>query len=131
MDFIIQKIKHLQEQKKVSVKDLAKAISVTRQSIYDYYNGKTNLSINTLQKIAHYFGVPVSYFFDEGAGTVINGTGNIISNSSNVNITIDRQQHEIARLKELLKEKDAQLSEKDKRINTLEHLIKVLEEKCK
>jgi len=124
-----QKIKQLIKRNDLTYKEFAKEIGVTEPTIINWLKGHVKISIDALEKIAHYFSVPVSYFFDEGAGINVNNSANGVGN--HVNITIDRQQHEIARLKEKVEALQNQLSEKDKRINTLEHLIKVLEEKCK
>jgi len=65
LDSIIHKIKALQEGKNLTIPKFAEGIGLTRQSVYDFLNGKTAISIKNLEKIAKYFNVPMTYFFEK------------------------------------------------------------------
>ena len=65
MDYMLQKIRGLQEKNKLTGKDFADEIGITPQALYNYYSGKTQISIKNLTTIANIFNVPVSYFFEE------------------------------------------------------------------
>ena len=84
MQDILLKIRRLQEGKKITIKEFSKLIGVSSQTIYDYYNGKTSLSIKNLIKIAKAFDIPVSYFFEEG-----DNSKKIIGNGNQVNTGIN------------------------------------------
>jgi transcriptional regulator with XRE-family HTH domain len=77
VESILLKIKDLQKTQRYSTKELAKEIDVTAQTLYDYFSGKTQISIKNLQKIAGVFNVPISYFFEE------KGNSHNISNIEN------------------------------------------------
>ena len=60
------KIKELCEEKCVSVSALAGAIGVRSSVFSELKMGRTKqLSVVTINKIAEFFGVPTSYFFEE------------------------------------------------------------------
>jgi len=65
MDSILLKIKDLQKKHGFTTKDISKEIGVTSQTLYDYFSGKTQISIKNLQKLADVFKVPMTYFFEE------------------------------------------------------------------
>ncbi len=62
---IVLKIKKLQATRRMSVKDISLILKVTPQTIYDYYSGKSNISINNLSKFADIFDVPIVFFFED------------------------------------------------------------------
>lgn len=57
------KIKELRKQNKITQEDLAKAVSVTRQTIISLENGKYDASLKLAYKIAKYFGVAIEDVF--------------------------------------------------------------------
>jgi transcriptional regulator with XRE-family HTH domain len=58
------RIRKLSEEKKITIRELAKRIGVKDAAIQKIITkGSTNTS--TIEKIASVFGVPVGYFFDE------------------------------------------------------------------
>jgi transcriptional regulator with XRE-family HTH domain len=65
LDYIIQKIKHLQNEKNLSVPKLAEKIGLTKQAVYDIYKRKTAVSIKNLELFSEYFKVPMTYWFQE------------------------------------------------------------------
>ena len=100
--------------------------------------GKRNITIKTLLKIANKFDKPISYFFDDEDGKnsikqKIIGDNNVqTGNNSNVDARrycsdsievlltqIDEKDRLIAEKEERIKEKDAQIKEKDGQINKL------------
>ncbi len=108
MDYIINKIKELQSIKKINTKEFAKLINVTPQTLYDYFNGKTQISIKNLIKIAKAFNVPVSYFFDE-SDTVPPSVQNV---SNNEQIEFLKTQIELLKQQLVDKQKIIELLEK-------------------
>ena len=61
----MNRIKELRQLNKVSQGDLAKITGLTRQAISYYENGKREPKNETLQKLAEYFGVSVTYIKGE------------------------------------------------------------------
>jgi len=61
--FKIQLIKDLISEKKISLNDFSEKIGKTYNTVYNYFNGKTTIDVETLQKIADVLGVPIIYFF--------------------------------------------------------------------
>jgi len=59
-----QRIKTIREEKELSQKDIAYAADLDRSYIASVENGKRNVSIVNIEKIAHALKVPVKTFFD-------------------------------------------------------------------
>lgn len=100
----------------------AKEFGSTYQSMYNLlYREGTTCKVDLLERIAAYFRVPVSYFFDDNQETisVATGNGNVAGNNNVVgSVTIGDAailQERVVMLEKLLEEK--------------ERLIKVLMEK--
>jgi transcriptional regulator with XRE-family HTH domain len=145
MDDIILKIKQLVKLKKITYQEFADELDISRQTVNNWFKGRSNISIPHLKKIASYFGVPVSYFFDEtpsGVSNVVNNghNSNVIA-GSNIQITLAKKESEIELLKAKLeachreiesreKEFKSIIESKEKEIATLRELIDVLKEKC-
>lgn len=62
---IIQTIRSLMEQYKISVKELSEKMNVHRNTVSNILNGKTNITIELLQELSPIFNVPVGYFFKD------------------------------------------------------------------
>ncbi len=127
--FNLQKIKKLVKLKKLTYKEFANEIGVTEQTVHNWFQNRTKISIDQLEKIASYFEVPVSYFFDESGSNInsVVNNGNISNNKivgSNIQITLAKKENEI----ELLKAKLESCQNENK---TLRELIDVLKEKCR
>ena len=90
-------------QRKTRKVDLYNHLGISKKTLDDYLSEKTSMTVATLGKIAAYFNVPVTYFFDEKEplGTNIKGSKNQVGNG---NIIIDTS--EIEHLKQLLTEKE-------------------------
>lgn len=58
------KIKELCEDRDVSPKELAKAVMVSRDSIYSYTHDRCYPNAEVLHDIAKYFGVDMEYFWE-------------------------------------------------------------------
>ena len=58
------KIKRLREEKGITQRQLANAINYSNSYIGDLESGRTNPSIKTLEVIANYFKVEVTYFLE-------------------------------------------------------------------
>ena len=121
--FNVLKIKNLLRRKNITQEQLAAELNINRRTLGNYLTGKTSISVEVLERIASYFGVPVSYFFDEGSGSVVNNGNNSIV-GGNIQITLAKKENEI----ELLK---AKLEAKDNEIKTLREMIDVLKERCR
>lgn len=64
----------------------AKAFGSTYQSMYNLlYKEGTTCKVDLLERIASYFNVPVSFFFDDEAQNAI-ATGNVIAVAGNNNV---------------------------------------------
>lgn len=59
------KIKKLLIQKGVSVRELAKAVGVSEQSIHYFVKGKHDIVSKTLYRIAKYLNVPMEELIEE------------------------------------------------------------------
>ena len=57
------RIKELRKQNKITQDELAKAVSVTRQTVISLENGRYNASLQLAHKIAKYFGVTIEDLF--------------------------------------------------------------------
>jgi len=95
MEKILQKIKKLQKENKLSTKEISKEIGVTSQTLYDYFSGKTQISIKNLQKIAKVFDVPMTYFFEEQTDTDNINYVNLKEENEKLNIEIKVSANEL------------------------------------
>lgn len=64
----VQKIKDLVKSKNLIYEDFAKKIGKSKPTVVNYFNRKSKIDIDTIEKIAEVLEVPVSYFFEGGAG---------------------------------------------------------------
>lgn len=58
------RLKELMEERNVKQLDISAALGVGRSSISQYANGQREPDINTLKKLADYFGVTVDYLIN-------------------------------------------------------------------
>lgn len=72
MGFNVLKIKGLIFEKKISQEMLAAEISVSKQTIINYFNGRTKIDVDTLEKIAAFLNVSINYFFTEETPNEVN-----------------------------------------------------------
>ncbi|MDR1554199.1 MAG: helix-turn-helix transcriptional regulator [Prevotellaceae bacterium] len=104
------KINKLIFERKVKKKDFYTYLGISKQTLEDYLNEKTSMTVSTLKKVAEYFNVPVSYFFDDenksqnntGVGHIVSGFGS----SAQGDITLSQFQQEVDMLKERIKDKE-------------------------
>ena len=61
MNILKNRIAELRKNKKASQEDVAKALGITRQAISLYERGEHEPKLETWQRLADYFHVPVSY----------------------------------------------------------------------
>ena len=66
-----EKIKKRRRELKLSQEELAEILDVTYQQIQRYENGTNKLNVENIQMVAEALSVPLSYFFDSYASTVI------------------------------------------------------------
>ena len=61
------RIRELRKQNNITQDELAKAVSVTRQTVISLENGRYNASLQLAHKIAMYFGMAIEdiFIFDE------------------------------------------------------------------
>jgi len=60
----ISRIRKLIDDKKITIREFAEKIGVSEPGIHNMF--RTNdMKVSTLQKIADYFDVPITYFFDD------------------------------------------------------------------
>ncbi|MDR3227563.1 MAG: helix-turn-helix transcriptional regulator, partial [Prevotellaceae bacterium] len=96
---------------KVKKEAFAKQIGRSRQTLDNYLNGITKIPLVTLEKIAKYFNLPITYFIDDSSAEKHNviqkGKGNAASIYGNaVAGELENKEKEIENLKQLLKEKE-------------------------
>ena len=58
-------LKYLREKKGLSQSELAKAVGMTQQAINKYENQSTEPDIDTLKKLAAYFGTSIDFLQDK------------------------------------------------------------------
>lgn len=59
-----EKFEKLLKEKKVTAYRVAKEINITASTFTDWKTGRSKPKIDKLQKIADYFGVPITYFLE-------------------------------------------------------------------
>jgi len=128
---IISNINKLLKQKKITQKDLAEGIDVTRTTINNWLNKRSKIDGVSLKLISMYLGVPVGYFFEEGeTGDNITNNNNVINNVRNGNgkqtliigqkdNEIEGLQKEVQVLKEQISELKTIIGQKDQMIEQL------------
>lgn len=97
----LQKIKKLSEIKKIPLQEVAKRINTSSQALSRMMR-ENGTRVETLEKIAKVFNVPINYFFDEEQCDTQISEGNTCND-----IIIPRE------ILAMLEEKDKQLREKD------------------
>lgn len=121
-----EKLKGLIARKGITPEKFAEELGISVSSVFKYYN-KDSFDSSLLEKFANYFGVPVSYFFDEedihNNSQRIEGDNNVVvGRDNNGNGNIERLQDcrkEVAHLNAMLKEKETIIAEKERTIQIL------------
>lgn len=85
--------------KGLTQKELCKLLNIQESSISHWMKGKSVPSMKSVVKIADYFKVPYSVFYDEKSGV----NTSIINNGNNNNNTINNNEHRIELLEEKVK----------------------------
>ena len=95
----INKIEFLQNQKKVTQQELADGINITRSGLQKMLQS-ADMKVSTLQAIADFFKVPITYFFEENSSST-EQKDKIVSLPFNGNILfiLVRIKHFILRMK--------------------------------
>jgi len=60
----ISRIRKLIDDKKLTIREFAEKIGVSEPGIHNMFRTH-DMKVSTLQKIADYFDVPITYFFDD------------------------------------------------------------------
>lgn len=84
---MINRIKELRKERKISQEDLSKVMNVARSSISMYENGELDLSTDTLVKLSNYFNVSIDYILcrtDEKEINIVNARDIELMNDSNI-----------------------------------------------
>ena len=113
--FNYNRISDLLKERNLKKKQLIEAVGINTHTTFESLN--RNIRVDTLEKIADFFGVPTDYFFERKNtidGLSIHVNRNHLQNV-NINSVLESNEH----YKELL-------TEKDKRIRLLEEMIEVL-----
>jgi len=71
MGFKILKVKSLMSEKKITQSQLSEMIDVSRNTVVNYFNGRSSIDVYTLEKIIKVLGVDISYFFDDKISSTI------------------------------------------------------------
>lgn len=121
-----EKLKQLFE-KCIDKQRVAKECGMSYQSVYNLlYKENTTCKVESLERIAKYFGKKVGYFFDEddeNQNAIASGANSVAAIQSTVSQgNYSALQERVCLLEKLLDEKDKLLAEK-------ERLIKVLMER--
>lgn len=61
----MNRIKELRKQKKVTQKEVAEAIGVTRRGFQKWENGESQITLKNATQLADYFGVPLTYLLNQ------------------------------------------------------------------
>ena len=127
----IQKIKKLLKVNNLTYEQFAKQIGKSKQTVVNWFNGRGKIDIDTIEKIAQVLGVPVSYFFGESGGSVINnGIAGISGiNHGRIDIRISEQRREIEKLRAELSGCREVLKAKEQMIEQLKEMIEILRER--
>lgn len=62
------KLRYLMYRDNVTKADVIRGTGITRPTLVNWERGRSTPSLRTLQILADYFNVPVSYFVDEQGG---------------------------------------------------------------
>jgi len=128
---VSKKIRELLKTKEISIEDLANKVEMTRNGLSNNLSSD-DFKLSTLQKIADFFKVPISYFFEgevgpgvkqfaEGGKTIINNgqnNGNMILNER------EEFRAQIEHLEALLKAKEETIRAKDALIDVYQRQLK-------
>jgi len=60
----INRIRNLLDDKKLTIREFAEKIGMSEPGIHNMFRSH-DMKVSTLQKIADYFDVPITYFFDD------------------------------------------------------------------
>ena len=60
----ISRIRKLIEDRKLTIREFAEKINISEPGIHNMFRTH-DMKVSTLQKIADYFDVPITYFFDD------------------------------------------------------------------
>ena len=130
---IISKLKELRAANKVTEKQLAVACGMTVNGLRSIIS-RNDIKLSTLTKIAEYFNVPITYFFDENSpvtNNVVhnnNGSnyihGNVSGDGNNLNIGQNDCKKELLHLKEILAMKEEMIDMQRTLIKTLQKSAK-------
>lgn len=77
MSFNVLKIKSLMAEKNLTYDVLSDEVGITRQTLRNYLTEKSKVDVVTLEKIASFFGVSISYFFEDEPTQTLNEPQNV------------------------------------------------------
>lgn len=98
-------LSRLIEDKNVKKTQLAKHLDVARNTLDDYLSERTYMTTEKLEKVANFFKLPISYFFEDTNGNITQtGKGNTASIYGNISLSDCQKENE--HLRALLEEKE-------------------------
>lgn len=120
-----QNIKDIIIKKGLIQKDVFMKAGIKEGTFYSLFNESANPSSNILESLANVLECSIDDFFDrsieycKNIGHHVNGDGNKVSGD----ITLSECQHELEKLKLLLKEKEERIKDKDEIISFLKQQL--------
>jgi transcriptional regulator with XRE-family HTH domain len=110
-------IKELMRLSDTSVNEIADLIGATRNTVHNYFSGRTAMKVDDLQKVADHFEVTLSTLFT-GLNTAIN-----THNPSEPDLAL-----ELAHLREILQEKELRIEEMKMTIESMQEQLGFLKD---
>ncbi|RDI07070.1 helix-turn-helix transcriptional regulator [Flavobacterium sp. AG291] len=124
-NFIGLNIKYLCDKNLLSQKDFGEIFGITQAGINTYTSGRSNPSVENIQKICKHFAITLDSFINEDLSKITNNETTTKSDSF-----VEPQPGGIYGDKDKIIEAQAETIETQKKhINTLEKLVETLEEK--
>ena len=120
-----QNIKDIISRRGLTQKDVFMKANIKEATFYSLFNESANPSSNILESLANTLECRIDDFFDrsidncKNIGHHVNGDGNKVSGD----ITLGECQHELEKLKLLLKEKEERIKDKDEIISFLKQQL--------
>lgn len=104
MDKKLLKTLELIKSKGVKKTQIIKVLEKSPMTVYRILEGKRKLELEDIEKLANYFGLPITYWFDDDAKSVNIGSHNVVNGNNNkievqLNAEIERLKNEIEMLK--------------------------------
>lgn len=117
------KIRELLERKKIRLSEFCSHIGITTQALRDMEK-RNSTNLGTLDKIAKYLGVPISYFFEDNSQTgnlqKSNQSGDSLGNASSSGDSISLLKNENDNLHKRVAELNLEIRKLERELGILE-----------